>query len=257
MTNPPVAMTIAGVDSSGGAGVAADLKTFAAHSVWGTCAVTALTAQHSLGVDDIEAAALDMVAAQIHAVCNDMPVAAAKTGMLGSADVAQIVVSALPRHVPLVVDPVMVATTGATLGVSEGFDVLFPRATLVTPNAFEVRMLTGVVILHEDDMVRAAIAILELGCDAVLVKGGHVGQGPARDCLVTQDAAAVWLESERIDTHDTHGTGCVLSAAITARLALGDDLETACRSGKEFVTRAIQRRVKLGKGVGAVNPGAA
>lgn len=257
MTNPPVALTIAGVDSSGGAGVPADLKTFAALGVWGTCAVTALTAQNSMGVDDIEGAALGMVAAQIHAVCNDMPVAAAKTGMLGSADVAQVVVAALPRSVPLVVDPVMVATTGAMLGSSEGFGVLLKRAALVTPNAHEVKVLTGVVMLGDDDMVRAAIAILEQGARAVLIKGGHIGNGPARDCLVTQDAAAIWLESERIDTKDTHGTGCVLSAAITARLALGDDLESACRAGKEFVTRAIQQRVKLGKGIGAVNPGAA
>lgn len=255
MTNPPVALTIAGVDSSGGAGVTADLKTFAAHSVWGTCAVTALTAQNSLGVDAIEPTSPEMVAAQILAVANDMTIAAAKTGMLGSADIARAVVAALPRNVPLVVDPVMVATSGATLATKDGFDVLFDRATLVTPNAMEAKALTGVVILGEDDMVRAAWAIVEQGADAVLVKGGHVGQAAARDCLVlTGQPGPIWLESPRIDTEDTHGTGCVLSAAIAARLALGDDIVAACRNGKVFVTDAIRRRVKLGKGVGAVNP---
>lgn len=253
--NPPIAMTIAGVDSSGGAGVAADLNTFAAHSVWGTCAITALTAQHSLGVDAIEPTPPEMVAAQINAVCTDMAVAAVKTGMLGSSEVAHVVAATLPRAMPLVVDPVMVATTGAVLGDRDVFDVLLRRATVVTPNAMEVRALTGVVILFEEDMVRAARTILEHGGGAVLVKGGHVPGETARDCLVLQgQSSPVWLESPWIDTQDTHGTGCVLSAAITARLAHGDDIVAACQSAKQFVTSALEQRVKLGRGVGAVNP---
>ncbi len=251
----PVALTIAGVDSSGGAGVAADLAAFAAEGVWGTCAVTAVTAQNSLGVDAIEFVSVEMVVAQITAVCRDMRVGAAKTGVLGSAEVAAAVAAALPRNLPLVVDPVMVATTGATLGHPDAFGPLIGRATLVTPNVAEVRALTGVVILGEDDMVRAARAVLEGGCGAVLVKGGHVGDGPARDCLIIQGhAGPIWIESERFDTADTHGTGCVLSAAIAAHLAQGADIADACWAAKETIRRALRDRVRLGQGVGSVNP---
>ncbi|MEY2396885.1 MAG: hydroxymethylpyrimidine kinase / phosphomethylpyrimidine kinase / thiamine-phosphate diphosphorylase, partial [Actinomycetota bacterium] len=226
VVTPPVALTIAGVDSSGGAGVAADLATFGAEGVWGACAVTAITAQNSLGVDAIELMLPEMVDAQMLAVCTDMRVAAIKTGMLGSAELAAVVVRRLPRGVPVVVDPVMVATTGARLADAGGFGALLERAALVTPNAFEVKALTGVVILSDDDMERAGRALLELGSAAALVKGGHVGQtgGSARDCLVIAgQPGVIWLESERVPTEDTHGTGCVLSAAITARLARGDD----------------------------------
>ncbi|MDP1794448.1 MAG: bifunctional hydroxymethylpyrimidine kinase/phosphomethylpyrimidine kinase [Acidimicrobiales bacterium] len=250
-----VALTVAGVDSSGGAGVAADLNTFASQGVWGTCAITAVTAQNSLGVDAIEYVSTDVIVAQIGAVCRDMRVGAAKTGMLGSAEVATAVAAALPRGLPLVVDPVMVATTGATLGSPDSFAPLIERATVVTPNAAEVKALTGVVILGEDDMVRAARIVLEGGCDAVLVKGGHVGDGPARDCLIIQgQAGPVWLESERFDTSDTHGTGCVLSAAIAAHLAQGSDIADACWAAKDLIRHALRDRVRLGQGVGAVNP---
>lgn len=252
---PPIALTIAGVDSSGGAGVSADLNTFAAVGVWGACAVTAVTAQNSLGVDAIEFVSTEVIVAQISAVCRDMRVAAAKTGMLGSAEVARAVLSALPRSVPLVVDPVMVATTGATLAPTDAFGPLLERATVVTPNAVEAKALTGVVILGEDDMVRAARAVLEHGCDAVLVKGGHVGEGPARDCLIIQgQAGPIWLESDRVVTADVHGTGCVLSAAIAANLAGGADIADACWAAKDFVTRAIQARVQLGGGAPAARP---
>ena len=254
---PPVALTIAGVDSSGGAGVTADLATFGALGVWGTCAITAVTAQNSLGVDAIESMSADIVVAQIEAVCSDMSVAAIKTGMLGSAEITAIVAANLPAGIPVVVDPVMVATTGARLSDARGFEPLLERAMLVTPNAFEAAALTGIEITDDDAMVQAARAILEYGAAGVLVKGGHVGQSgrTARDCLIIQgQAGPVWLESERIDTLDTHGTGCVLSAAIAARLAHGDDLAEACRRAKGFVTDAIHQRVKLGHGVGAVNP---
>ncbi len=252
---PPVALTIAGVDSSGGAGVSADLATFGALGVWGTSAVTAVTAQNSLGVDAIESMSADIVVAQIEAVCRDMPVAAIKTGMLGSAEIAAIVAATLPVGIPLVFDPVMIATTGARLSDATGFEPLLERASLVTPNAFEAHALTGIDVADDDAMVRAARALLESGAAAALVKGGHVGQGAARDCLIIQgQAGPIWLESDRIDTNDTHGTGCVLSAAITARLAHGDDIAEACQHAKEFVTDAIYHRVKLGKGVGAVNP---
>jgi hydroxymethylpyrimidine/phosphomethylpyrimidine kinase len=248
-------LTIAGIDSSGGAGVTADLATFAAEGVWGTCAVTAVTAQNSLGVDAIEFMPIDVIAAQIAAVCRDMRVGAAKTGMLGSADVARAVVTALPRTVPLVVDPVMFATTGATLGAPDAFGPLLERAAIVTPNAAEAKALTGVVILGEDDMVRAARGILEHGCGAALIKGGHVGDGPARDCLIIGgQAGPIWLESNRVETVDVHGTGCVLSASIAAHLATGADIADACWAAKEFVTRAIQNRAQLGAGAPAARP---
>ena len=262
---PPVALTIAGVDSSGGAGVAADLATFGSQGVWGACAITAVTAQNSLGVTAIQSITPDVVVAQIAAVCDDMHVGAIKTGMLGSAELIATVADAVPFGIPLVVDPVMVATTGATLAhfsrsgreirASEAFEVLLRRATVVTPNAYEAEQLTGIAISDEDAMTRAARALLETGCESALVKGGHVGQAAARDCLLVQgQAGPIWLESERVHTEDTHGTGCVLSAAIAARLALGDDLVTACRRGKEVVADAIRHRVKLGKGIGAVHP---
>ncbi|MBA2608347.1 MAG: bifunctional hydroxymethylpyrimidine kinase/phosphomethylpyrimidine kinase [Actinobacteria bacterium] len=263
----PVALSIAGVDSSGGAGVTADLATFGALGVWGTCAITAVTAQNSLGVDTIESMSADIVVAQIGAVCGDMDVRAVKTGMLGSPEMVQTVVDALPFGIPLVVDPVMVATTGAQLfsasnrATGTQFDAkndwarLLARATIVTPNAYEAEAFTGFAVTDEDAMVRAARALLEHGCESVLVKGGHVGQRLARDCLILQgQAGPIWLESPRIDTADTHGTGCVLSAAIAARLALGHSIADACQRAKDVVTNAIRNRVSLGKGVGAVNP---
>jgi hydroxymethylpyrimidine kinase/phosphomethylpyrimidine kinase len=251
-----VALTIAGVDSSGGAGVSADLAAFAWQGVWGACAVTAVTAQNTRGVDAIELLSADIVVAQIHAVCDDMVVGAIKTGMLGSPEMVATVADALPFGVPVVVDPVMVATTGASLFDGDvDYAALMSKATLVTPNAHEARALTGIEVVDEDSMVRAARALLETGCSAALVKGGHVGTGPARDCLSLQgQPGPVWLESPRVVTDETHGTGCVLSASIAAGLALGDDVTSACRRGKAAVTTAIQARVRLGGGVPAANP---
>jgi hydroxymethylpyrimidine/phosphomethylpyrimidine kinase len=249
-------MTIAGVDSSGGAGVAADLNAFAAQGVWGTCVITAVTAQNSTGVDAIEMLSADIVVAQIEAVCSDMHGGAIKTGMLGSPEMVDAVAEALPFGIPLIVDPVMIATTGASLFAGDlNYEALLRRATVVTPNAHEAKALTGIDVVDEDSMVRAARALLEHGAEAALVKGGHVGGGPARDCLqVAGQAGPVWLESPRVAGDDTHGTGCVLSATIAAGLAHGDDIVTACRRGKAAVTDAIRQRVKLGKGVAAANP---
>jgi hydroxymethylpyrimidine/phosphomethylpyrimidine kinase len=252
-----VALTIAGVDSSGGAGVSADLAAFAAQGVWGACAITAVTAQNTRGVNAVEMLSADIVEAQIAAVCDDLVVGAVKTGMLGSADMIGTVANALPFGVPLVVDPVMVATTGASLFDGDAdYGALLAKATVVTPNAHEARTLTGVEVVDDDSMVRAARAVLEFGCHAALVKGGHVGSGGvAKDCLLMQgQPGPVWLESPRVVTDETHGTGCVLSASIAAGLALGDDIASACRRGKAAVTTAIQNRVKIGKGVPAANP---
>jgi hydroxymethylpyrimidine/phosphomethylpyrimidine kinase len=250
-----VALTIAGVDSSGGAGVSADLAAFAAQGVWGACAVTAVTAQNTRGVDAIEMLSADIVEAQIAAVCDDLTVGAVKTGMLGSPAMVATVANALPFGIPLVVDPVMVATTGASLFDGDAdYAALLAKATVVTPNAHEAHSLTGIEVVDDDSMVRAARAALEFGCHAALVKGGHVGTGPARDCLLIQgQPGPVWLESARVVTDETHGTGCVLSASIAAGLALGDDIASACRRGKAAVTKAIQNRVKIGRGVPAAN----
>ncbi|HVT76329.1 MAG TPA: bifunctional hydroxymethylpyrimidine kinase/phosphomethylpyrimidine kinase [Acidimicrobiales bacterium] len=246
-------MTIAGVDSSGGAGVTADLAAFAAQGVWGACAVTAVTAQSTQGVDAVELVSVDIVLAQIEAVCSDLLVGAIKTGMLGSAEMIQAVATALPVGVPVVVDPVLVATTGASLFDGEAdYGELLARAALVTPNAHEAQALTGIEVADDDSMVRAARALLETGVGAALVKGGHVGTGPARDCVLVQgQPGPVWLESPRVVTDETHGTGCVLSASIAAGLALGDDIVSACRRGKAAVTAAIQHRVRVGKGAPA------
>jgi hydroxymethylpyrimidine kinase/phosphomethylpyrimidine kinase len=256
MTKPPVALTIAGVDSSGGAGIAADLAAFAAQGVWGTCVVTAVTAQNSLGVDAIEMLSPDIVVAQINAVCDDMHVGAIKTGMVGSPDMVTTVAAALPFGIPLVVDPVTIATTGSALYEGDlAYEPLLARATVVTPNAHETHALTGIEVGDDDSMVQAARALLEHGCGAAMIKGGHVGQGAARDCvLVAGQAGPIWLEADRVATEDTHGTGCVLSASVAAGLAHGDDIVSACRRGKAAVTAAIARRVRLGKGVGAVDP---
>lgn len=252
-----VALTIAGVDSSGGAGVSADLKAFAAQGVWGACAVTAVTAQNTRGVDAIEMLSADIVEAQIAAVCDDLIVGAIKTGMLGSPAMVATVAAALPFGIPVVVDPVMVATSGAALFDGDAdYAALLAKATIVTPNAHEARTLTGVEVVDDDAMVRAARAVLDFGCHAALVKGGHVGTGPARDCLmIAGQAGPVWLESPRAVSDETHGTGCVLSASIAAGLALGDDIASACRRGKAAVTEAIANRVRLGKGVPAAAPG--
>jgi hydroxymethylpyrimidine/phosphomethylpyrimidine kinase len=249
------------VDSSGGAGISADLHAFAAQGVWGACAVTAVTAQNTRDVDAVEMLSPDIVAAQIASVCDDLVVGAIKTGMLGSPEMVLTVADALPFGIPVVVDPVMVATTGASLFDGDPhYERLLTKATVVTPNAHEARALTGIEVVDDDSMVRAARAVLEFGCGAALVKGGHVGTGGvARDCLLVQgQPGPVWLESPRIVRDETHGTGCVLSASIAAGLALGDDIAAACRRGKAAVTKAIEARVRVGKGVPAAfsRPGA-
>ena len=258
----PVALTIAGTDSGGGAGIAADLKTFAAHGVWGTCAVTAVTAQNTVGVDAAEVLPAAMVSAQIAAVAGDIGVTAAKTGMLGEPPVVQAVAEAVGAwglH-PLVVDPVAVATSGAALisdaGLAALRDVLVPLADLVTPNLAEAAALAGWTDppANRSAMEQVGRAVLALGPGAVLVKGGHLSGAEAPDLLLRPAADPVWFPGRRLDSRATHGTGCVLSAAITARLARGDELVQAIDGAKHFVTAAIAAGVDLGAGPGAVNP---
>ncbi len=257
-----VALTIAGTDSSGGAGVTADLKTFEAHGLWGAAAVTAVTAQNSLGVHATEAVSPELVRVQIGSVASDFGVAAAKTGMFATASVAEAVVQAVRDFGirPLVVDPVMASSRGDVLLSAEGIDVvrsqLLSLATVVTPNLAEAALLAGFEVVDREAMVAAARAILDLGPAAVLVTGGHLAdEQSSPDCLMVEGEEPVWLESPRIATRTNHGTGCVLSAAICAELARGMEPAHACVAAKHFVEHAIAAGVSLGVGPGAVDPG--
>ena len=253
----PVALTIAGSDSSGGAGLQADLLTFAAFGVYGASVVTAVTAQNTTGVRAIAPIAPDVVAAQLDAVLDDLDVRAAKTGMLHRAAVVEIVAARLrARPVPqLVVDPVTVSTSGATLLEPSALDALrgalLPLATLVTPNLHEAEALTGRPVRDVAEMREAARALVGHGARAALVTGGHL-PGDAVDVLY-DGATYRELSAARVATQHTHGTGCALSAAITAGLARGDDLVRAVEAAKQHVTQALATVPGLGRGAGPVD----
>ncbi|MFN2608035.1 MAG: bifunctional hydroxymethylpyrimidine kinase/phosphomethylpyrimidine kinase [Acidimicrobiales bacterium] len=258
----PVALTVAGTDSGGGAGIVADLKTFEAHGVWGAVAVTAVTAQNTLGVHATEAVSPELVRVQIGSVASDLGVTAAKTGMLAGAEVVVAVAEAVTDFGirPLVVDPVMVSSRGNRLLSEEGRDAvreaLLPLATVVTPNLAEAAALTGRPVTDRATMADAARALADLGPRVVLVTGGHLEDDDrSPDCIVVAGAAPVWLDGPRLATPHTHGTGCVLSAAVCAELARGMDPADACVAAKHFVGRALGAAVGLGAGPGAVDPG--
>jgi len=256
---PPAVLSIAGSDSGGGAGIQADLKTFAALGVYGMTAITAVTVQNTKGVSGYEELSPETVGDQIRAVALDIGVDAAKTGMLASAPIVEAVAEAVLECEisALVVDPVFVSKHGHSLLQEDAIAALrndiVPQAQLVTPNLPEASGLAGFPVRTRDDMERAAGAILDLGARAVLVKGGHLEDGPAAD-LFSDGERTEWLEGERLETPHTHGTGCVLSAAITAHLARGDSLFDSVRSGKAFVTEAIRHALAIGQGIGPVNP---
>jgi len=249
-----VALTVAGSDSGGGAGVQADLRTFAAHRVHGTSALTAITAQNSVGVTAWTAVDPAMVVAQMEAVATDMKVAAAKTGMLANAAIVTAVADAAARLrlAPLVVDPVMVAKSGDRLldAAAERAYVerLFPLATLLTPNLHEAAALLGRPVRDVLEMRDAARDLRALGAGAVLVKGGALA-GDAVDVFFDGEHL-VDLTTPRIDTPNVHGTGCALSAAICARLAHGADLLDAVRGAKAYLTEALRRSYTVGRGRG-------
>lgn len=254
----PVALTIAGSDSGGGAGIQADLKTFHAFGVFGTSALTAITAQNTTGVRAIHPIPLDVVRAQIDAVAEDLPPAAFKTGMLATAALVDTVARAirelrLPNYV---MDPVMVATSGHRLldTDAEGalVESLLPLTTLVTPNLHEAGILTGRTITTLEEMAEAARRLVEMGAGAALVKGGHLEEGEAVDVLWDGSRLESWTRV-RMDTRNTHGTGCTLSAAAAAGLARGLPLVDAVDRAVDFVARAIASAPGLGKGNGPVN----
>jgi hydroxymethylpyrimidine/phosphomethylpyrimidine kinase len=255
----PVALTIAGSDSGGGAGIQADLKTFAALGVHGTSAVTAITAQNTLGVTDILELPPALVAAQIDAVMLDIGAAAAKTGMLSSAEIIEVVAHAITHFDirNLVVDPVMVAKGGARLLRDDAVDALrrrlLPLAAVVTPNLPEAEVLLGRPIRTLDERRQAARDLVALGARAAVVKGGHADDAQAIDHYF-DGTELVELQSPRIATANTHGSGCVFSAAIAADLAKGSDSLAAVLLAKEFITSAIERSLEVGRGHGPVNP---
>ncbi len=260
VTELPTALTIAGSDSGGGAGIQADLKVFFELGCHGMSAITALTAQNTVGVQGVFEVEPAFVTAQIDVVAEDLGVDAAKTGMLASAPIVEAVSAAVKGHgiEKLVVDPVFVSKHGAHLLADDAVgalkETLLPLAEVVTPNVYEAAALTGIEITSLDDMREAARALLELGPRAVLVKGGHLEGDVATDVFFDGSELKM-LESPRFDTTDTHGTGCALSAAITARLAHGDEVFEAVSFAKEFISGAIDHGLRIGGGYGPVNPG--
>jgi hydroxymethylpyrimidine/phosphomethylpyrimidine kinase len=257
----PVAVTIAGSDSSGGAGIQADLKTFAALGVYGASVIAALTAQNTKGVTGIHDVPADFIAQQIDAVFSDLDVAAVKIGMLSRVAAIEAVAQGLSRHRAknIVLDPVMVATSGDRLladnAVAALRTQLIPMALVVTPNLPEAAALTGACIARDErDMEMQAREILALGARNVLIKGGH-GDGVESVDLLVGEGDVIRLSAKRIATRNTHGTGCTLSSAITARLAQGRDLAAAAHDAKAYVTAAIAAadQLQVGHGNGPLN----
>jgi hydroxymethylpyrimidine/phosphomethylpyrimidine kinase len=256
----PVVLVIAGSDSGGGAGLQADVKAIHAQGAYAVTVVTAVTAQNTLGVRRWEPVALELVLAQLDAVFEDFEVAAVKTGMLGHAGLVELVASELARREvrPVVVDPVMVSGRGEELLEPEGVEALaeslLPLADVVTPNVPEAERLAGMAVTSAQEMEEAGRRILERGVGHVLVKGGHLASGgEAVDVLVGPDFAHR-LTAPRIPSRTTHGTGCTLASALAARLAFGEDVPSAARAAKAFVTEAIRYGLALGAGNGPVDP---
>ncbi|MFF5705833.1 bifunctional hydroxymethylpyrimidine kinase/phosphomethylpyrimidine kinase [Streptomyces sp. NPDC012794] len=256
---PPACLTVAGSDSGGGAGIQADLKTMLALGVHGMSVITAVTAQDSLGVKGIWELPAEAVTAQYRAVADDIGVRAVKTGMLSSAVLVETVARLLAdTPAPAVVDPVGVSKHGDALLAASALDAvrreLLPRATVATPNLDEVAQLTGLAVETEDDMRRAADAILGYGPRWALIKGGHLtAHGDEAVDLLSDGSQELWLRAPRHDNRHTHGTGCTLASAIAAGLAKGRTVPEAVTAAKEYVTGAIAAGFALGAGIGPVD----
>ncbi|MDE2966944.1 MAG: bifunctional hydroxymethylpyrimidine kinase/phosphomethylpyrimidine kinase [Chloroflexota bacterium] len=250
-----VVLSIAGSDSSAGAGIQADLKSITANGGYAATVVTAVTAQNTLGVQGAWPLPLESVREQIDSVFDDLDVAAVKTGMLGSPEMIELVADELAARRPafVVIDPVMISKTGFAL-LAENASLtlrerLLPLASIVTPNVHEAQALTGLSIKTVDDAQQAGEMLIGAGASAALVKGGHLEGAPATDVLVTADSTEVF-EGEWIDQRHTHGTGCTYASAIAARLALGEELRVAIGNAKSYVTEAIRGGLEIGAGVG-------
>lgn len=257
-TAPPIALAIAGSDSGGGAGAQADLRTFHQFGVFGTSVITAITAQNTVEVRQVALVDVAMIRAQLDAVADDLPPAALKTGMLATAEIARLVADVIAARGwrRYVLDPVMASTSGHRLLAPEAVavvrDRLLPLAALVTPNLDEAEVLTGIAVRDPAAMDEAGRRLLSLGAGAALVKGGHLAGEELVDVLVTKGGIRR-IRHARIPTTSTHGTGCTLSAAVTAGLAHGRDLDAAVSAGLDFVARAIAAAPGLGSGRGPVN----
>jgi hydroxymethylpyrimidine/phosphomethylpyrimidine kinase len=255
---PPIALTIAGSDSGGGAGIQADLKSFQHFRVFGTTAITAVTAQNTRGVTGWVPVPVEMIEAQIDAVASDLRPAATKTGMLADSAIVTAVAGAIRKHAlaPLVVDPVMVSASGDPLlerdAVVAMRELLIPLATLVTPNLDEAEILLGETVRDVEAMERAGRALVARGATAALIKGGHLVGDASIDVLVHGERVRTFSHP-RIATEHTHGTGCTLSAAIAALLALGTELDAAVEQSIDWVHRAIRTAPRLGGGHGPLN----
>jgi len=267
MAITPIALTIAGCDPSGGAGIQADLKTFAACKVYGASVVSALTAQNTRGVQAVEPVSAHFVVQQLQVLLADMPIVAVKTGMLYSAEIIHALLEVLPVYLPLVVDPVLVSSDGSRLldhaGEQALREKLLPRATLITPNLDEAAVLLQCQRATSDiDMIDQAQALLELGPQAVLIKGGH-SEGPVASdllmlssCMVAAGAEQQFIfNSPRLYVNNSHGTGCTLSAVVCAELAKGERLLAAIATAKEFINGALVRadEFELGSGAGSLH----
>jgi len=255
-----VALTIAGSDSGGGAGIQADLKTFHQFGVFGTSVITAITAQNTLGVNGWEPVSATMLRAQIDAVAGDLRPSAVKSGMIGTADLIRVVAESIREHAlaPYVLDPVMIATSGDVLigddGVRTLRDELVPLASLITPNTDEASALTGQAIDDEKSIRRAAEELVTLGAKAALITGGHFrAEDDAVIVDVLYDGEFTFFTHPKIETGSTHGTGCTLSAAIAAQLAQGASLREAIQTAIDYVHAAIASAPSLGAGRGPLN----
>ncbi|MEO0560270.1 MAG: bifunctional hydroxymethylpyrimidine kinase/phosphomethylpyrimidine kinase [Bacteroidota bacterium] len=252
----PTALTIAGSDSGGGAGIQADLKAFEAHGVFGMSVLTAITAQSTREVTRAFDLPVDLIAAQLDAVVEDLPIGAVKTGMLSSAAIIETVADGITRHelAPVVVDPVMVTTSGFSLLAPDAVEAvrtrMLPLADLATPNTHEAAALAGFEVRTLDDARRAARAILEMGPRAVLVKGGHLeSESDAVDLLLDADGERLY-RAERLDTTSTHGTGCTYASSIAANLARGFELREAIARARAYLQEAIRHGLDIGAGNG-------
>lgn len=254
----PQVLTIAGSDSGGGAGIQADLKTFQELGVFGTSVLTAVTAQNTRGVHGVEAVSPELITQQLDAIGSDFSIAACKTGMLFDASRIEAVATGVKRHVfnRLVVDPVMIAKGGAPLLQDTAVDALktslLPLATVVTPNVPEAEVLTGLTIRSFNDRLEAARRMLTYGVRAVILKGGHLEGETAEDLIMTESEVFL-LSAPRIQTSDTHGTGCTFSAALTAELAKGRSIMEAAVTAKRFIQSAITHGLEIGAGHGPTN----
>lgn len=257
----PVALTIAGSDSGGGAGIQADLKTFSSLGVYGASVITAITAQNTEGVRQIQAVPWEMVKGQIDAVFEDLKIDAVKIGLLYNEANIEFVADAIDSFCPskVILDPVMISTSGSKLMEDEAIESLiselFHRVTLITPNIDEAAFLSGMPIRNEQEMETAAQKLQAMGCRSVLMKGGHLGGQEMADILFAEGEAPLRLVAPAINTQNTHGTGCTLSAAIAAYMALGEKLSEAVQAAKRYITAALEAGadVQTGYGNGPLN----